>query len=161
MVTVRDVTLRGRRLTPPDWHVRSAISPCSTAFGTRLWSLLLCYEGVAAFRFPRGRYWAQQFRWGLVAGVGHVPPTVVGDEWPLGSRGTVVAPSATLFPRDTLSAVDIQRARVFWSCIRIRRNDGRSQSFDVLAPRQLRAYADKIEAAFPRVARRTGWWPAA
>ncbi len=161
VLMLRDAELRGRHLKPIDWQVRAAVSPFSTGWGGRWWSLLLCYEGIVAFQFPQRRYWAHMLRVGLVAGVAHVTPTVGGDDWPLSERGAVLAPRAMLVPRDALAKVEIRRSRVFWSHVRLYEVDAGCQSFSFIDPRQLRSCAHQFESAFPRVTQRAGWWPAA
>lgn len=142
---VREVALCSRRLKPMEWHVRSAISPFATAWGWKWWSILVCEEGLAAFQFAQRRFWAYQLRAGLVAGVSHVTPVVHGDEWPLGGKETIVAPRAMLFPRDSIKCIEVQRARVFWSHVRIFPSDGGRSSFDLVDPRQVTLCAERIE----------------
>jgi hypothetical protein len=161
VLEVRGAELHGRRLKPTDWHVKTAMSPFSTDLGFAWWSLLICYEGLAAFQWPRGRYWRQMLRNGLVAGLAHVPPTVVGNAWPLQQlEKPVPAPCLQLFLKETLEEVEVRGSRFWWSSIRVLERGARTRCFGFVDPKQVQMCAQACEHAFPHIVRRGGWWPA-
>ena len=160
MQTVSNPELRGRSLTPVNWRVREAHSPFATGWGGQWWSLLLCYEGLAAFQWPYRRYWARMFRIGLVAGAGHMSASVLGDSWPLTERpGPVHAPRALLFPREAL-AIEVRRSRFLWSNVLVTVGNTAPLAFAFMDPRAVEVCTRRLEGAFPGIVHRAGWKPA-
>lgn len=161
MIQLRKPSVEGRRLQPAGWRVRAAFSPFATGWGGRWWSLLVCDEGLVAFQWPTRKYLRQMLRIGFIAGVGHAPPQVEGDAWPLspGSKGQD-SPAAELFSRDRLEAIDIKRSRFFWSHVHLREGGRRARVFTVLDPSMVEECAERLTRAFPGLVRRVGWWPA-
>jgi len=158
MTKIRNPTLNGRNLEPVGWRVRDAMSPFFTRWGRCCWALLLCDEGLAAFEWPRRMYWPLMLRLGMVAGLGHHPPTVAGDGWPLsGGSRQVDAPSALLFERAEITAIQVIRRRVFTNEIAVLGSRGRLQTFTVADPRKIAAYAERLGRELPVV--RRGRWP--
>jgi len=159
MVEIRNPRLRGRRLEPTEWRVREAISPVLSGSGWRFWALLLCDEGVAAFEWPRAKYWRVMLRIGIRAGLAHQPSTIDGDSWPLTEHASVVeSPSAVLFAKSDTAAIEIRRRRWLTTELRIRQQDGKKRwIFTIADPRNVDRYAAQLHRFVP--ISRTGWWP--
>jgi hypothetical protein len=138
---VREARLRGRRLEPADWRVRRAFSPFWSGWGGRWWALLVCDEGLAAFEWPRRKYWARQLRLGLAAGGGQ-RPAVEADCWPLNERLSLVeARSAILYPRDTIAGVAVKRRRFFTNELHVIDATGHRTVYTIADPRKVEEYA--------------------
>jgi hypothetical protein len=159
MKTAQNPRLRGRRLEPVEWRVRSALSPFWLGWGvrSRFWSLLICDEGLAAFEWPGRKYWTVALLVGLRAGVAHQPSTIDGDDWPLSERSKVVASRrALLFPREELAGIDVNRSRWFWSGVRLVGVDGKRWTFTAADPRRIGVYAQSLTTQLG--ATRSGHW---
>jgi hypothetical protein len=160
MIEIQNPQLRGRRLEPLGWRVRDAMSPLWSGYGWRLWALLLCDEGIAAFEWPRPKYWREMLSIGFGAGVAHQPSTIDGNSWPLMEQSSLVeSPSAILFPKVDMSAIEIRRSRWFTNEVRVRRADGERWVFTIGDARKVAQYAALLDR-FAGVSR-TGWWPRA
>jgi hypothetical protein len=149
---VREARLRGTRLEPANWKVCRAFSPFWSGWGGRWWALLVCDEGLAAFEWPRRKYWARQLRLGLTAGRGQ-PPAVDADSWPLTERSSPVeAKSAILYPRESIAAVEVKRRRFFTNELHVIDAAGQRTVYTIADPRNVEEY----EAFFQKHYSRTG-----
>lgn len=139
-----DMTLRRRRLEPPNWQVRAAFSPL-WSLSQRWWSLALCVEGVVAIRMPAHRWLPIVLRAGLAAGAGGFP-SVHGDSWPLDVPQERHSIRGVLFPRSATSELRVIESRCFWCRVHVASVDGSRLSLTFADPTQSRACRERISA---------------
>jgi hypothetical protein len=139
------VQVRGRRLQPVGWRLRSAITPVWSHAGFKWWSLVLADEGLAAVRLPGRRYWPLLAIAGLRAGVAHLPTQVRRDRWPLSEHSDdSELLRALLVPHATILSAVVDRPRFGWLKIRFMVSGRGPLIFTAADPTAADVYAELI-----------------
>jgi hypothetical protein len=114
---------------------------------------LLCDEGIAAFEWPRRKYWRVQLALGLRAGIANQPSAIEGDAWPLSDGSPDVESQAVvLFPKDALT-IEIRRRRWFTNEVCIQARNGERWNFTFADPRKIDRYVRQLNDRFAIVSR--------